>query len=152
MSCNNTRNRLPWWQQTITVYNRYTDPITQVISWHRHTLDNCFWKLNTQTLSIGTTVIESTSIICRIPESDEYKEPYEWNAGTVELMQRFFTLDVGDIIIRGNVDDVIDEYTKGHRFTDILAKYKSLGAMQIKSVSNNTGACRGIPHYAVTGE
>ena len=62
------------------------------------------------------------------------------------------TFGAGDIIIKGEVDDVIDEYTKGHRSSDILDKYKPLqGCIEVDSVGINVGAGRCMEHYTVRG-
>ena len=68
-------------------------------------------------------------------------------------MQNYFTLGTGDIIVRDEVDDEIDEYTAGTRSTDLLKKYKSLqGCMEIRVWTNNTGGGRGNEHYFASGQ
>ena len=141
-----------WWDSTITIYNRYEDPLTHVISWHKHVLTDCFWKNVSEKLTVGTTVLETNSIICRIPESELYLEKYVWDMLDDSRKDDYFTLGYKDIIIKGSVDDVINEYASGHRSTDVLAKYKKLGGcLEIDTFSNNTGAGRGLPHYHVRG-
>lgn len=143
----------PWWTDTITVYNRYEDPNTQVVSWYKHIIENCFWKYAGTKVQIGNTVLESNSIICRIPEDDNFLERYQWEALTNDDMSKYFTLGVGDIIVKGNVEDTIDEYQSKHRASDLLAKYKKLqGCMEIQNVSINTGSSKCVPHYLVRGE
>jgi hypothetical protein len=67
-------------------------------------------------------------------------------------MSDFFTLGTGDIIVKGEVDDEIDEYTSKKRSTDLVAKYKALqGCMQIEEVAINVGAGRCNEHYYVKG-
>ena len=86
-------------------------------------------------------------------KDERFLEKYEWEALTNDTMQNYFTLGVGDIIVMGNVDDIIDEYQLGHRSSDLLSKYKRLqGCMEIQNISINTGTAKCVPHYFVRGE
>ena len=141
-----------WWDQSLTIYNKYEDPQTQVVTWYRHVIDNCFWQYRRDKVNVGETVLETSSIICRIPKRDDFMEKHQWINVPYDQMSNYFTLGVGDIIVRGTVTDEINEYTRGHRSTDILNKYKDLqGCMQIELVSINTGAGRGNEHYLAKG-
>ena len=66
-----------------------------------------------------------------------------------ETMKTKFTLQNGDFIVKGEVHDIVDEYTKSQRATDIKDKYKELGVMTINTISDNSDDARGIPHYMV---
>ena len=141
-----------WWDSTITVYNQYNNPLTQLITWTRHTLNNCFWKYSGDKVTIGEVVLDTNSIICRIPENKNYLPKYKWVQIPNDEMSNYFTLGNGDIIILGNVSDEINEYQSGSRSTDLIAKYKGLqGCMEIQHVSENIGNGRGLPHYLVRG-
>lgn len=142
-----------WWDTSLTLYNKYEDPTTNIVKWHRTNLINCFWKHERANLSVGNTTIETDSIICRIPEDTRFKPKYEWLKIPNDEMSNYFTLGIGDIIINGNISDDIDEYKKGSRSTELIEKYKDLGTMQIDSVSINTGT--GLlfnRHYLVKGQ
>lgn len=139
-----------WWDTTLTIYNKYTDPLTHVVAWYHTVVSNCFWKYTGDKISIGQTVLETNNTICRIPKSDKFLEPYEWR----DLSDRgnFFTLGVGDIIVKGTVEDEINEYTSGKRSSDFIKKYKALqGCMEIQAVAVNTGIGRCNEHYYVKG-
>ena len=140
-----------WWEKDITVYNRYEDKVTNLVTWYRHHLSNCFFAYEGNQLTIGSTVLETNTTICRIPQNKRYKAKYLWE----ELSDKnnYFTLGTGDIIVLGDVSDLIDEYASGHRSTDLINKYKDLqGCIRIQSVADNTGTARCIPHYLVRGE
>lgn len=141
-----------WWNTTITIYNKYEDPLTQVVSWHRHVIPGCFWKYSGNKVTIDTVVLDTKDIICRIPVNDAFLEKHEWNMKPNDEMDNYFTLGEGDIIVKGEVEDVIDEYTSEHRSSDLKSKYKSLqGCMEIQEWSNNTGGGRGNEHYYARG-
>lgn len=141
-----------WWDKTITLYNRYENPTTQVITWYKHIIPNCFVKFSTTQISGGQIIYNSSSVIVRIPQNDIYKEYSAWiNIPNVD-MYNYFTLHTNDIIIVGAVDDVIDEYTAGKRSTDLTDKYNQLNkCVIIQNWQDNTGNGRTCPHYFISG-
>lgn len=34
-----------WWDTDLTIYNKFTDPQTQLIKWYRTVLTNCFGNM-----------------------------------------------------------------------------------------------------------
>lgn len=141
-----------WWNTTITVYNKFTDPQTKVVKWYKTVVTGAFWKYIHEKVTIGQTTLETNSIICRIRKDERFLEKYEWLQKPNDEMRDFFTLGKGDIIIKGEVDDEINEYQQGKRSTDLIAKYKELqGCMSIEECANNTGGGRGQEHYVARG-
>jgi len=141
-----------WWNTTITVYNKFVDPQTKVVRWYKTVITGAFWKYIHEKVMIGQTVLETNSIVCRIRKDDRFLEKYEWLQKPNDEMENFFTLGKGDIIIKGEVDDEINEYQSGKRSTDLIAKYKELqGCMSIDECANNTGGGRGQEHYVAKG-
>lgn len=142
-----------WWDTTVTIYNKFTDNQTSVVRWYKHTATDCFWKLSGSELRVGETVLDSKAIVCRIPKDDRFLEKQEWITKPNDEMANYFTLAQGDIIVKGECDFVIDEYTKGHRSTDLLGKYREYQAcMEITEFSNNTGIGRNEEHYLARGK
>lgn len=141
-----------WWDTTITVYNKHTDPQTSITTWYRHTVDGCFWQDVKEKAKLGETVLETNRIICRVRENGSYAEKYVWAALPADQKAGYFTFSQGDILVKNAVDDEINEYESGHRSSDLLKKYKALqGCFEVEIASNNTGAGRGLPHYRVQG-
>lgn len=142
----------PWWNQTITIYNRYEDDHTNLVRWYKTIVSGCFYKDAGNKIQVGNTVIETNDIICRIRKDDRFLPNYEWNAKPADQKQDYFTLSVGDIIVLGEVADDIDEYHSGMRSNDIIDKYKALqGCFKIEQVADNTGGGRGSEHYYAKG-
>lgn len=142
----------PWWETTLTVYNRYEDKTTHVVTWYRTVLTGCFWKYTGNKVLVGDTLLETNTTICRIPYNDKFLEKFAWEQLPNDKMSDFFTLGTNDIIVKGEVEDVIDEYTKGKRSSDLLAKYKDLqGCITVERLSINTGTARCSEHYYITG-
>lgn len=141
-----------WWSNTLTIYNKYVDGTTHAITWYKHTVHNCFWKYTGAKVTIGETVIETDTSLCRIPEDKMYREPWVWDELSSADKLKYFTLSVGDIIVNGAVTDTIDEYRTGERSTDLIGKYKDLqGCIVVERCANNTGYGRGMKHYYVRG-
>lgn len=141
-----------WWDQSITVYNKSTDPATHIVTWHKHIINNCFWHNKGSKVNIGDVVLETDNIVCRIPKQDNFSEQYVWTHLTEEEKLNYLTLGVGDIVIRGSVDDEINEYTSGKRSTDLIAKYKKMqGCFEIQKFSINTAKGMLNPHYYISG-
>lgn len=141
-----------WWNTPVTIYNRAEDTQTNVVTWYKHQVDGAFWKYIKDKVTIGESVLETNKIICRIRKDANYLDKVDWIALPNDKKSSYFTLGQKDIIVKGLVDDEIDEYTKGHRSTDIIKKYKALqGCMEVDTVANNTGGGRGQEHYLAEG-
>lgn len=142
-----------WWDKTTTVFNKYTDPTTQQVTWYAHKVDDCFWKFTGDMISIGNTSIDTQVVMCRIPKQENFAEREAWEAMSTEDKQANFTLGVGDILILGDAtDEAVDEYTKDKRSTDLINKYSRLQrCMLVKRFSINVGGGRGNEHYLARG-
>ena len=143
----------PWWNTTLTIYNKFTDPQTNIVRWYRHVVHKAFWKYDGGEVTISKVTLKSDDIICQIRKDDAFLEKHQWVKIPNDEMHNYFTLGAGDIIVRDEVDDEIDEYTAGMRSTDLLKKYKALqGCMEIRVWANNTGGGRGNEHYFASGK
>lgn len=141
-----------WWDVNLTIYNKYEDPQTNIVTWLRTVVTESFWKYIGEKINVGNTVIETNNTICRIRKDDRFLEKHEWIALPNDKMSEHFTLSPGDIIVKGEVDDVVNEYVNGQRSSDLLKKYKALqGCIVIDEVAINVGAGRCNEHYYVRG-
>ncbi len=142
-----------WWDTAITIYNQFKDPQTKVVRWYKTVLSGCFWKYTGNKVTVGQVELETNTTICRIPKNDKFLDRYMWEALPNDQMSDFFTISPGDIIIKGEVDDEIDEMEKGQRSTDVISKYKRLqGCIVVQRFTDNTGIGRNDKHYYVVGE
>lgn len=141
-----------WWDTTVTVYSKHTDAATSIVTWHRVTIDNCFWKQVGSKTTVKDIQIDTESITCRIPKNSNFVEPFNWIDMADSELNDMFTLQQGDIIIKGECDFEINEYKAGQRSTDLIAKYRKIqGCMEIKDVALNTMTGMLNPHYNVRG-
>lgn len=132
-----------WWTDSITIYNKWIDE-DKIVHYKRTIIKNCFFKLASTIKEEQGDISSKRGFIVRIPQSGDYIDSLEWN----ETLEKF-TLDIDDIIIKGEIEEEIDENTKGSRMNDLLDKYKK-NAFTIKKVQENTKIS--LPHYLVTGE
>lgn len=141
-----------WWEDTVTLYNRYEDAQTNVVVWHRTVLTNCFWKSVGSKVVIDDTTIDTDNLICRIPKDNRYLNPLDWKQLSNDVMDEYFTLKQNDIIVKGEVNDVINEYSKGYRANDLIEKYKDVGCFLIRKVGINVGTGKCDEHYYISGD
>ena len=141
-----------WWDTTVTIYNKFVDPQTKLVIWYRTVVNGAFWKYVGDKINIGRTVLETNNTICRIRKDSKFLEKHLWLKVPNDKMSDYFTLGVGDIIVKGEVDDTIEEYQSGKRSNDLIAKYKELqGCISIQEIAINVGAGRGLEHYYIKG-
>lgn len=142
-----------WWDDTITVFNKYTDKTSRKDYWYKTVIENCFYQHTQNEVVVGQAKIASDVSICRIRINDSFKDKRAWNELNSSEKEHFFTLAPGDVIIAGEVADVeVDDYTKGQRMSDLIAEYKEWpGCFTVKTVSINVGGGRGNEHYLAKG-
>lgn len=136
-----------WWETTVTLYNRYEDSKGEV-TWYRTVLEGCFWKYETDYTRVDNATQMTKVLLCRVRRSVDFLESYEWRESGSK--SDYFTFNDGDILVKGEVEDEIDEYTAGSRSTDLLKKYKDRCA-EITECRINVGAGRVCEHYLVRG-
>ena len=142
----------PWWDVTVTVYNKYINPTDRKTYWYRSTVAGCFWKNSDDKIKIGNTILETESTTCRFRLNPLFVPANAWKTLPNEEKATYFTLGVGDIVVCAEVDDEIDEYTAGKRSSDLLTKYHNLqGCLQIDKAVISVGDNMPIPHYRVKG-
>jgi len=142
-----------WWDSTVTIYNKYTDTSTRVTSWYKTVVTDCYWHLTGSEITVGQTVLDGKSIICRIPKDSRYLDRSEWVKLTDTEKKDHFTIGHGDIIVLGECSFVIDEYTAGSRSTDLLSKYTEYEqCLEVNEFADNTGIGRNNEHYKVRGK
>ena len=139
-----------FWNKTITLYNKYTDEQTGIVKYFRHLLHDCFVKATNNKVNVGGVQLQTNDTIIRIPKQPNYLPPYEWLKLPNDLKSQSLTLQSGDLIFLGDVDENIDEYTSGQRSSDLIAKYKSMGSVFVNSVNINDFILG--EHYFVRGE
>ena len=136
-----------WWNVTVTLYNKYESSSGE-ITWYRTVLEGCFWKYETDYTRVDNATQMTKVLLCRVRKSDSFLENFEWRE--LDSKGDYFTFSEGDILIRGEVEDIVDEYTAGSRSSDLLKKYKDRCA-EITECRINVDGGRVCEHYLVRG-
>ena len=146
-------NRYPkWFDDTITLYNKFVDPSDKKTKWYRHVITDCFYQHTVEKVTVGKTTIDSNSSICRIRVSDNFVDKKSWNNLTDDEKKEKFTLSAGDIIVAEEVDFEVNEYATGMRSSDLIKENKDWpGCFTIEVININVGGGRGNEHYHVKG-
>jgi len=141
-----------WWDDTITLYNKYIEPTTKKVTWYRHVIAGCFYKHTVEKLTVGKTTIDTNVSICRIRVSDKFIDKKSWmNLDDSERAEKF-TLSAGDIVVADETDFDIDEYVSGMRSADLIKENKEWpGCFTVETVNINVGGGRGNEHYHLKG-
>lgn len=122
--------KIPYWADSITIYNRTEDAGGRV-RWTRRHHNGCFWQQRAMRERIDGAQFSPARIICRLPAP-------------------FPNVHIGDIIVRGIVKDDIDEYAAGRRSADLLKKYAG-ESMIAAEVHRNMRGLPGTDHLYVGG-
>ena len=136
-----------WWETTVTLYNKHTASNGE-ITWYRTVLEGCFWKYETDYERVDNAIQMTKVLLCRVRKSDDFLENFEWQDSPYK--NEYFTFNQGDILVKGEVEDELDEYTARQRSSDLLKKYKDRCA-EITECRINVGAGRVCEHYLVRG-
>lgn len=141
-----------WWNNTVTLYCKYEDPVTKKIKWYRYVIEDCFYKHTVEKLTVGKVTVDGSYTVCRIRVNENYVDKVNWMLLTDSERYDQFTLSGGDIIVKGDITEAIDEYLSGHRSSDLIKAYKDYpGCFTVEFVNINVGGGRGNEHYHVRG-
>lgn len=126
----------------ITIYNRYYDNSIGADQYKRTVIKGVNWqnKRNGTVSNNGLLLADSTLIF--IDKLENYISPKRFNKLLPDDLGNYFTLSVGDKIVKGGVDfDVIG--IKPYRISDLENEFDDV--IDIKSVSEFSG------HFQVEG-
>lgn len=99
------------------------------VRYERYLLRGCSWRHKSSWQRFDTDTTRTDEISCRIPADQQRPE-------------------AGDYLFLGEIKDTI---TGTRELQAAMRAHRSTGAMQITSVSDNTGAGVPLPHYAAWG-
>lgn len=139
MRCN--RRFPPWWDKTITLYNKVTEG--GKIVYYRHVLRGCSIAVKRVSVLNGSDRSFNDEITVRIPQNDAYRAPIAYDSPQCDgKRDGLFTLHDGDVILFGaHTEEMRDE--AGFRPGDRLDCFDGF---TVRTYADNSQA--GIlPHY-----
>jgi len=135
------------WNESITLYNRYQTLVSgkTTTKWNRTVLSDCFFGHQKNQVVDGLTIVSNNTFIFRIPANKAYLSPEDYYA--LGGRMGTFTINKGDIIVRGNVSDVLADNDSG---SALLTKYFGRAFTVNRAVDNSKLECTG--HYMASEE
>ena len=135
------------WNESITLYNRYQTLVSgkMTTKWNRTVLTDCFFGHQKNQVVDGLTIVSNNTFIVRIPANSAYLSPEDYYA--LGGRMGTFTINKGDIIVRGNVSDVLADNDSG---SALLTKYFGRAFTVNRAVDNSKLECTG--HYMASEE
>lgn len=136
----------PTFDYTVTILNKLSakDSTTKRDVWYPVVLHNCSFTGATIRDVQGTTVSVGNAFTCRIPKNEKYRPYKEWKSNTDD----YFTLNVGDYVFLGELDD--SEIVTPETIQTIYQSHKDT-AFCIRAFKDNTGVIESLEHYRVDG-
>ena len=135
------------WNETITIYNRYQTLVSgkTTTKWNRTVLSDCFFGHQKNQVVDGLTIVSNNTFIVRIPANKAYLSPEEYYA--LGGRMGTFTINKGDIIVRGSVTDTLADNDSG---SALLTKYFGRAFTVNRAVDNSKLTYTG--HYMASEE
>lgn len=119
--------------QKVTIYNDIPKNAVEDRHFDKFVIDKCNIQggLVNEANGTITNIVNAKSVITR--DLNRYKTPIEYAEIPVDLRVDYYTAQIGDFIVFGEVDDIV---TTASEFSQLQSKYKNNG-MKITSVSAN---------------
>jgi hypothetical protein len=120
--------------EVCTIYNKYIDS-SGIEKWQRTVLNGVFWDSVKGANYRKTGLENADEVMLIIPKNVKcgkiYKKPREWAA--LQVKSGYFTISVGDSIIKGNTGyEIVKSSKELERFDDVYKvtkiDYKSFGS------------------------
>lgn len=127
----------------ITVYNKYIDATTRSEKYQRTVVLSVAWenRKGSNALAMGSVIAANqANIYIPLSERVDYLDPIEWLAAKTGK----WTLQVGDVIVRGTVTD---EISSSFTISDLKAKYNNV--LVITSVDYMDAGSLSMHHWKV---
>ena len=116
-----------------TIYNDVPKNAVEERHFDRFVIGECSMQGGIVHEADGTisNIVNATTVITR--DVSSYKLPMEYANIPVDLREQYYTVQIGDFIVFGEVDDVV---TTASEFLQLQNKYKNNG-MKVTSVAVN---------------
>lgn len=121
------------WNDKVTVYNDIPENEVEARHFDRFVVDRCSIQGGLRSKADGTieNVVNATTVWTKNVE--DYKTPREYAFVPSDLREQYYTLQIGDFVVFGEVDDVVVD---ARDFANLQKKYENNG-LKITSVSYN---------------
>ena len=121
------------WKQKVTIYNDIPADAVNPRRFDRFVIEKCHIVNGIVPRSDGT--IENLINAKTVETKDvyRYKSPFEYRKTPIDLAGGFYTVQIGDFVVEGEVDDVV---TTSREFAELQQKYNEIGFV-VRTVMDN---------------
>lgn len=121
---------------TITVYNKYYDKTLERDCYKKTVIENVDWQEKQEGSIKEKGLVLDSSIKIFIDKLDNYISPKSFRRLGPEERENYFTLDIGDLIVKGEVDF---EITGQKPFTikNLEQNYDVVSILAVSKFSNH---------------
>lgn len=115
---------------TITVVNRYIDPLTRLDRYNKTVLDGCQWTRKTTKTVVNGTIEIDDSVELTIPYREGYLPPKQYAKIPNDEMANYWTLNSDnnlDIIVLGLIDGDVTSVADVKQQYDNVATISAVG-------------------------
>lgn len=117
----------------ITIYNDIPADAVNARRFDRFVVDKCHIVKGRVPRADGTIENLINGKTIETKDVTRYKPPYEYRQMPVDLAKGFYTVQIGDFVVEGEVDDVV---TTSREFAALQEKYNERGFV-VRTVSDN---------------
>ena len=119
--------------QKVTIYNDIPKNAVEERHFDKFVISKCNIQggLVNEANGTITNIVNAKSVVTK--DVNRYKTPLEYAEIPVDLRVDYYTAQIGDFVVFGEVDDIV---TTASEFSQLQSKYKNNG-MKITSVSAN---------------
>ena len=121
------------WKHKVTIYNDISADAVNARRFDRFVIDKCNIQGGIVSKADGTIENIVNAVTVTTKDVERYKQPLEYAKLPVDMKEKFFTVQVGDFIVFGEVDDVV---STSREFAELQNKYADNGIV-VRSVSVN---------------
>ena len=121
------------WKQKVTIYNDIPADAVNPRRFDRFVIEKCHIVNGIVPRADGTieTLINAKTVETK--DVYRYKSPFEYRKTPIDLAGGFYTVQIGDFVVEGEVDDVV---TTSREFAELQQKYNEIGFV-VRTVMDN---------------
>lgn len=121
------------WNSKVTIYNDIADNGVEARHFDRFVIDRCSIQGGLVSRADGTieNIVNATTVWTKNVE--DYRTPREYAFIPIDLRAQYYTVQVGDFVVFGEVEDVVVD---SRDFANLQKKYENNG-FKVTSISYN---------------
>ncbi len=95
------------WKQKVTIYNDIREDAVNTGRFDRFVIEKCHIVKGRVPRADGTIENLINGKTIETKDVERYKTPFEYRKTPIDLAEGFYTVQIGDFVVEGEVDDVV---------------------------------------------